>query len=254
MNSYKKLCTEFYDIDKPTVPEDAFNFYLRYVEKANGPINGPILEPMCGSGRFLIPLLERGFDIEAMDASPEMLRACREHCQKRGLSPVLYEQYLHQLKLPRQYGLIFIPSSSICLLIDPAQVRESLNHIHASLLPEAKLVLEIERLKPESKDSSWPWGGRWVERSDGTKLIISWLGYYKADKRISYNIHRYELVKDGQLLEIEFEDFNLRYYDPEEFRGLLITAGFTEIKTFKAYSFHEPDESDETIVFECVKS
>ena len=42
---------------------------------------------MCGSGRFLIPLLKRGFDIDGVDASPHMLQACRDHCQRLGLTP-----------------------------------------------------------------------------------------------------------------------------------------------------------------------
>ena len=32
-----------------------------------------ILEPLCGSGRFLIPFLERGFEICGLDLSEEML-------------------------------------------------------------------------------------------------------------------------------------------------------------------------------------
>ena len=32
-----------------------------------------ILHPLCGSGRFLIPFLERGFDIYGIDLSKEML-------------------------------------------------------------------------------------------------------------------------------------------------------------------------------------
>jgi hypothetical protein len=96
MNSYKKLCAEFYDIDKPSAPNDALNFFLHYAEKANS----PILEPMSGSGRFLIPLLERQFDIDGSDVSQHMLGACRERCRSKGLNPVLYEQFLDQNRAP----------------------------------------------------------------------------------------------------------------------------------------------------------
>ena len=50
MNSYRRLCTEFYDIDKPRPPDEAFAFYRGRAEQ----VKGPILEPMCGSGRFLL--------------------------------------------------------------------------------------------------------------------------------------------------------------------------------------------------------
>lgn len=44
------------------------DFYLSYAEKGK-----KILEPLCGSGRFLIPFMERGFHICGMDLSGEML-------------------------------------------------------------------------------------------------------------------------------------------------------------------------------------
>jgi hypothetical protein len=83
--------------------------------------------------------------------------------------------------------------------------------------------------------------------------LISWLSHYNETERISHSIHRYELIKDGQLLKMEYEDFSLRHYDPEEFRTLLEISGFKEIKTYKAHQFLAPDETDERIVFECSK-
>ncbi|MGH9424707.1 MAG: hypothetical protein ACRD2L_00125, partial [Terriglobia bacterium] len=61
------------------------------------------------------------------------------------------------------------------------------------MLPGAKFVLEIEQHKELS--TSWPWGGRWVERPDGAKILISWLGNYNAEQRIAQAFNRYELIK-----------------------------------------------------------
>jgi SAM-dependent methyltransferase len=71
---YRALCTEFYDLDKPLASKDALQCYLRYAEEANG----PILEPMCGTGRFFIPLLKHGYNVTGFDYSPHMLKVCRE--------------------------------------------------------------------------------------------------------------------------------------------------------------------------------
>ena len=48
MDTYGKLCTEFYDLSKPEAPADALEFYLRHLDNTDG----PVLEPMCGSGRW----------------------------------------------------------------------------------------------------------------------------------------------------------------------------------------------------------
>lgn len=56
-NKYDKpisLYAENYDLEHPVTPQDALDFYFQYAKKANG----PILEPMCGTGRFLIPMME----------------------------------------------------------------------------------------------------------------------------------------------------------------------------------------------------
>lgn len=248
MNSYRKLCTEFYDIDKPQAPPDALAFYMHYATEANG----PILEPMCGSGRFLIPLLERGFDVDGNDGSPHMLQACGERCQERGFKPNLSQQLLHQLEVTRQYNLILIPAGSFSLIIDTQEAREALSRLYAALSPGGKMVLEVEQLKSE-ESSSWPWGGRWIERSDGARIICSWLGHYDGAAHISYSLGRYELVQEGRLLETEFEDFNLRFYAPEEFSTMLTDTGFTLIQLYKTYKFSAPDDTDDTIAFACTK-
>jgi ubiquinone/menaquinone biosynthesis C-methylase UbiE len=248
MNSYKKLCTEFYDLDKPRAPEEALTFFLQYAEKANG----PILEPMCGSGRFLIPMLEWGFDVDGSDASSHMLRACRERCRSKGLNPILYEQFLEHLDLPRQYSLVIIPAGSFCLITEQSQINESLKRIYQLMLPGARFVLEIERLMPPPTQTG-QWSGRWVERSDGAKILISRLSHYYEVERVYRSIHRYELIKNGQLLEMEYEEFNLRLYDPAEFQALLEAHEFKEIKIFKAHQFRAPDEKDQSIIFECSK-
>lgn len=48
-NYYGNLCTEMYEILHREVPADELDFYLSYAEKGK-----KILEPLCGSGRFLV--------------------------------------------------------------------------------------------------------------------------------------------------------------------------------------------------------
>ena len=69
---YKRLLTEAYDLDKPEAPEQEFARWLQFAREARG----PVLEVMCGSGRFLVPLAEAGIDIDGVDASEDMLAAC----------------------------------------------------------------------------------------------------------------------------------------------------------------------------------
>lgn len=259
MSQYGKLSTEFYELDKPDAAPDAFDFYEAFAQEARGPIH----EPMCGSGRFLLPLLAQGLDISGSDASPNMLDACRGRAARAGLSPELEQQALQDLVCRRAPSLVFIPSGSFGLLIDDAEVRAALARVHHVLAPAGTFLVEAELLQPSALETSGVWGGRWVERPDGAKLILSWLSQYSGAPNVTTSLHRYELVKDGQLLAVEYDDFRVRSYAAEEFRGLLRNAGFEDIQSFRPYERqanadapeNDPSEpSEEALVFCCRKS
>ncbi len=245
MESYRTLCTRFYDVDKPQPPADALAFYLGYCTRARG----PVLEPMCGSGRFLVPIMERGVDIDGVDASPAMLEACRTKCRERGLAPRLFEQTVERMTLPRRYDLVILPASSFCLLTEPTRIHDALLAIRSAMAPGATLVIEIE-LHLNRESQSWPWSGRWVDLPEGGKIVISSLNTYDAADHIMRSVSRYDLMKDGKLCETEMEALDLRYYDRAEFHSLLENAGFVAIDCVKPYSGEKPD-GDETVVFEC---
>ena len=262
MSQYGKLSTEFYELDKPEAAPDAFDFYEAFAREADGPIH----EPMCGSGRFLLPLLAQGLDISGSDASANMLDACRKRAERSGLSPKLEQQALEALSCERAPSLIFIPSGSFGLLIDDAQVMAALARVHRVLAPGGTFLVEAELLQPSALETSGVWGGRWVERPDGAKLVLSWLSQYSGAPNVTSSVHRYELVKDGQLLAVEYDDFRVRSYASAEFRGLLQHAGFESIQAFRPYERGAEDEApvtqasahfaspEEALVFCCRKA
>lgn len=81
MKSYNKLCTEFYDADKLTADIDSeeVSFYKQKLATTD-----LILEPMCGSGRLLIPLLQLGYNVEGLDTSEPMLYNCQQRANNPG--------------------------------------------------------------------------------------------------------------------------------------------------------------------------
>lgn len=56
MDSYLDLGACYYDSIRTEPPKEAYAFYRSYVIDSSG----VILEPMCGSGRFLLPLIKEG--------------------------------------------------------------------------------------------------------------------------------------------------------------------------------------------------
>lgn len=249
MSHYGRLCSEFYELDKPEAPPDAFDFYASFARETRGPIH----EPLCGSGRFLLPLLAEGLDISGSDASAHMLDACRAKARQLGLNPQLSQERLEVLSLARAPSLLFIPAGSFGLLIDDDVVARALRRAYDLLAPGGCFLVETELLLPAPPEVAGVWGGRWVQRPDGAKLIFSWLSQYSGAAHLTTSVHRYELVKDGQLLGVEYDDFRVRSYALGEFRNLLERAGFETIQALKTYTRSPADASDEAAVFHCRK-
>lgn len=84
MDSYLNLGACYYDSIRAEPPEEAYAFYRSYASDSLG----LILEPMCGSGLFLLPLVKEGFTVHGFDASPYMLASLHHKAQQQGLSPV----------------------------------------------------------------------------------------------------------------------------------------------------------------------
>lgn len=72
-NYYGSLCTKMYEILHSEAPHDELEFYLSYAQKGMS-----ILEPLCGNGRFLVPFLDREYNISGIDSFAEILAKLRE--------------------------------------------------------------------------------------------------------------------------------------------------------------------------------
>jgi len=245
MSDYGSLESEFYDLDKPEAPPDAFDFYAAFAREARGPIH----EPMCGTGRFLVPLLAEGLDISGSDTSPHMLARCAARAERLGLRPRLSRQSVEALACAPPPALVIIPSGSFALLLDDAQIAAALARVHEVLAPGGGFLFDAERLLPASPQTSGAWQGRWVERADGAKLIFSWLTQYSGAANVTTTLHRYELVRNGRVIDCQIEEFRVRSHAPDELRSLLFAAGFAKVVAMKPYERQEPEEEDEAVVF-----
>ncbi|WP_431247789.1 class I SAM-dependent methyltransferase [Leifsonia xyli] len=62
---------DVYDAARPSYPADAVSWLTQGVA-------GPVLDLGAGTGKLTAPLVERGFEVTAIDPSPEMLRVLHE--------------------------------------------------------------------------------------------------------------------------------------------------------------------------------
>lgn len=247
IDTYKSLCTEFYDLDKPVAPPAALEYYLSEARNSAK----PILEPMCGSGRFLIPILEHGFDIDGTDASREMLDSCRKRCEEKVLKPILYYQKIQELTLPRNYGLIIIPAGSFGLITESGDVEESLKRLYSCLKPDGRLILELTTSYqiPHGKATD----KREVIRSDSSKIILTTTTWFDEMSKLQIIKCDYQNLKNEKVTLEETEFIKLRLCKIDEFSDLLRSNGFSEIEVLRPYSEEIATEQDDAVLFKCKK-
>lgn len=245
LDTYLSLCTEVYNLSRPNPPKGAYDFYRDYAIKANG----PILEPMCGTGRFLLPLLKDGFNVHGFDASDYMLEALRAKANAKNLEPIVWKCFLENLKRSEKYNLIFIPSGSFCLIVDTSAVKAALKSLYDHLSDDGVLLFESETLKAVPALGVWR-GSVW-HKPNGQIIMLSQLATMNGNVCNSYG--KYELIDNNSVIHTEIEEYKVRIYDHHELTEILKSCGF-KVRTIKAFDGSAiPDENDESVVYECRK-
>ena len=237
---YGRLLTQAYDIDKPEAPPNELAFYRSFVDHASG----PVLEAMCGTGRFLVPLRVSGVDIDGFDASPDMLRAGGERCAAHRVSAELHRQAVETLSMPRQYGLIFCGGGSFGLVAEMDDVRSALRALRDALLPGGVLVLEVETRGQAARAGVW--GGRWWERSDGALIVLRTISAGVEDG-VESALGIYELFVNGVLTETEVDQWVRRFWSVSEIEKAVTDAGLEVERMTRAFESVEASDGDAMI-------
>ncbi|ARF16051.1 class I SAM-dependent methyltransferase [Sporosarcina ureae] len=245
---YNKLSSEVYDIDKYIGL--SFGDVEFYSERLAS-FEGNILEPGVGTGRILIPLLEKGLNVDGFDGSSEMLNICRTNCESRGLQPKLFEGKMESFSLDTEYEAIIVPTGTFLLLHKREDSLSALNNFHKHLSDGGKLIVDIflqtDLAVGKVSTRTWDVRNEEVITLESKIVEIDFINQYI----ISHN--RYEKWNHGQLTQSELERFPLRWYGVAEFKMILEQAGFADIVISADYKHGEyPTNSTQIITFEAI--
>jgi SAM-dependent methyltransferase len=244
-NRYGSIAAEIYDIDKPfgALPDTAFHL-ARFAG-----FTGRILEPACGSGRTLVPLLKAGLDATGFDPSPDMLERCRVRCAAEGYAPDLSAQRFEDFAYQRAFDAILVPVGSFTLIDRFEPAMAVLRRFREHLAPGGVVVLDIQPLSflANLADDQRQWT---AQNGDlltvhGRRVRTDWLAQ-RAE-----NLTRYERWRDGRLVEAELDPMAQRYWGLEEFALALGAAGFTDVSVTGGYAHgRSPRAADRVLTFE----
>lgn len=239
---YGNLCTWFYDIDKPFAPKEELDFYMSYMN-----LGMLILEPMCGSGRFMIEFIKGGFTIDGFDLSADMIDRCEAKIKHLHHNGRVYHCNFSHFKPNKRYDCIYIAACSFSLIIEDNEILSQLVQLKNLLKPDGKILLAVLTDLNYRKDS--------VEANEKTdmlkrakendaEIVFKSTTSYDAEKSVTYSQMTYELFLNNEFIRSEQEDFYIKRYRAGEFEEFAANAGFHIESAFINYNkeeFHGQD-------------
>ena len=225
--AYGPLCALFYDADKPAAPDDEIAWYAQRLPRDAG----PLLEPMCGSGRLLVPLVAAGFNVHGVDTSAAMLAHCESRLAGRGDEARIFRQDVAELNLPFRYAAAFIAAGSFQLVSDPARARAALAHIRSHLVGPRLLVLDLYvPAEGEQRIAAPLVEVRTVTLADGTRIALRSETTMHPDARLARTASRYVHRRGNDLMGEESETTSLTWYAPDDIGALVRAAGYADVE------------------------
>lgn len=242
-NYYGSLCTEIYEILHEKAPQDELKFYLSYAKRGK-----KILEPLCGSGRFLVPFMERGFNICGMDLSSEML----EKLKQKNPNAEIVQADILEYSSTEQYDYIFISSGSVSLFTDMNLCKRILEKLKGMLDLKGKFVFAVDTVANRCSDDDGYKTSISVKTKDGLDLVLKSKSYYEEESQTQFSPSIYELYNGTELLQSEPMDFQLHLYRFGEMEEYLREIGFKTVITYSSFQKEiATGNQDKMFLYEC---
>lgn len=240
-NYYGSLCTQMYELLHPTANTYELEFYLSYAVNRK-----KILEPMCGSGRFMLPFIEKGYDISGFDLSKEMI----DELLKKVSTAQAVAADMNSFTSSSKYDYIFIASSSFSLFTSDSQITEALKKISQLLSSDGIFVFGVESIHTDVETIE-NYRERCREKTEeGYDLVLKIKQHLDYETSVLHMPNLYELYDAQQLLQTENMDFRIRLYEDNELDKYLIENGFEILEKYNTYN-KTIDTSSDLILYTC---
>ena len=227
-------------------------FYERRI-RANG---GVALEPACGTGRHMFPLIWRGLEIHGADISADALRFARKAAETRKVRVTLYHQSMEECDIPHQYGTIYIVNGTFQIIVDRQQVFSTLTRFLHHLSPGGQLLLELfvpseATQGPTVNDAEHPTRWEPVPRRGEKGEIVTTLWSESVDlfEQTLVAKRRCELYVDGNLIRSEMHAHSMRWYFQHEIVMMLERVGFEDVRTYGDHTDQPATKDSESVVY-----
>lgn len=219
----------------------------------------PALDVGCGSGRLLVPWVASGLVVDGVDASADMINACRDAAALAGHEPKLYVQPSHLLDLPQRYGTI-VMCGSFGLGVSRQHDLDGLRRAFEHLRPGGLLALDYElsefdserlatfRPRPINETPPLPHDRRLGPDGFHYALRLRFTAIDVEIGRVTREMQAWQWSGD-QLVGYEIWSMEANVYKRDDVVGLLQRAGFADVEVVGGYHGGTPHGDERFLVY-----
>ena len=185
-----------------------------------------VLEPACGSGRLVVELARRGWNVTGFDLSEPMLDYAEQRLARRGLEARLEVGRLEAMKHGPRFDLVHCLVSTFKYVPDEAGARTHLEGVARALRPGGIYVLGFHL---SEYDNSSRVRERWVVERGRTKVVCN-IQSWPPDRRQRAERVRSRLVVSERGREKRSEtEWTFRTYNASQVRRLFRSVPALEL-------------------------
>lgn len=239
---------ELYDLEFEHRDDD-----LLMIEQFAARCGSPVLELGCGTGRVLVPLARRGFQVTGLDASPAMLERARRRIEAQGVGAhvSLVQQDMRELDLGQRFNFVFAAANTFMDLGSTDDQLAVLARVREHLLPGGLVLLDLfhpdlGRLVEGSGQVIHEWTR--TDPDTGSPVIKFYSQRPELERQsihFTYFVDRVE--SDGTVRRTVFA-FPLRYLFRAELELLLRHAGLEVEAVYGSYDLDEFTSDSEKMI------
>ena len=214
------------------------DYVERHFRGAERPVRR-VAELGCGTGSLTRLLARRGYEMTAVDLSPDMLAVADQKCAGLGVRFVC--QDMSRLALLEPADAVLSCLDSVNYVTRPAALRRTFRRAYQALAPGGLFLFDVKT--PAALEGA---GGQ-IYLDEDEDLFCVWRGEYSPKRRVcGYGLDLFVREADGSWSRKYHEE---RAYTMEELEGFLREAGFQHIKRYGDKTMRPPKEGAYRVFF-----